>query len=102
VIGAAAVFDGRVLNLTDCTYNVTRDAYPAAAAGRPGASGAGAGAGNKGGAIDDKAYLRACSAVSNSTAGSVINPVQSARLSTRRSAAIRYGKVEVRAKLPRG
>ncbi|TFK97187.1 concanavalin A-like lectin/glucanase domain-containing protein [Pterulicium gracile] len=52
--------------------------------------------------FDQAAYLRACSAVSNSTIARVINPVQSARLSTRRSASIRYGKVEVRAKVPRG
>ncbi|KAG6836634.1 hypothetical protein H0H93_005661 [Arthromyces matolae] len=52
--------------------------------------------------FDVDAYTRACSAVSNSTAGTIINPVQSARISTRRSASIKFGKVEVRAKIPRG
>jgi beta-glucanase (GH16 family) len=44
----------------------------------------------------------ACGVVSNSTAGIVINPVQSARLTTRKSLSIQFGKVEVRAKIPRG
>ncbi|OBZ73352.1 Beta-1,3-glucan-binding protein [Grifola frondosa] len=43
----------------------------------------------------------ACGAVSNSTAGTVINPVMSARISTRNSYSLQYGKVEIRAKLPR-
>ena len=42
-----------------------------------------------------------CGAVSNLTARTVINPVMSARISTKRSHAITYGKVEVVAKLPR-
>ena len=46
--------------------------------------------------------LTACGAVSNATSGSVINPVMSARISTKGKRSIRYGKVEVRAKLPRG
>lgn len=46
--------------------------------------------------------LTACSAVSNRTAGTIINPVMSARLSTKGKKSIRYGRVEVRAKLPRG
>ena len=44
----------------------------------------------------------ACGAVSNSSSGSVINPVMSARLSTINSHSIKYGRVEVVAKLPRG
>ncbi|TFY58030.1 hypothetical protein EVJ58_g6670 [Rhodofomes roseus] len=44
----------------------------------------------------------ACGAVSNSSSGAVINPVMSARLSTVSSHNIKYGKVEVVAKLPRG
>ncbi|KAH9927697.1 concanavalin A-like lectin/glucanase domain-containing protein [Fomitopsis serialis] len=44
----------------------------------------------------------ACGAVSNSSAGSVINPVMSARMSTVKSHSIKYGKVEVVAKLPQG
>ncbi|KAI0925381.1 hypothetical protein AcV7_005639 [Taiwanofungus camphoratus] len=46
--------------------------------------------------------LTSCGAVSNQTAGTVINPVMSARLSTRKSHSIKYGKVEIVAKLPRG
>lgn len=43
-----------------------------------------------------------CVAISNSTAQTVINPVRSARLTTRLSRSIKYGKVEVVAKLPVG
>lgn len=45
-----------------------------------------------------------CVAVSNSSTGAIINPVQSARLVTRNSTGgtIKYGRVEVRAKMPRG
>jgi Glycosyl hydrolases family 16 len=44
----------------------------------------------------------ACVAISNSTAQTIINPVRSARLSTKGSRWIKYGKVEVVAKLPVG
>ena len=40
--------------------------------------------------------------MSNRTAGTVINPVMSARLTTKNSHHIQYGKVEIKAKLPRG
>lgn len=43
-----------------------------------------------------------CTAVSSAAAGSVINPVMSGRINTRGKKTIRYGKVEVRAKLPQG
>ncbi|KAK9362669.1 concanavalin A-like lectin/glucanase domain-containing protein [Lipomyces starkeyi] len=43
-----------------------------------------------------------CVITSNSTSGDMIPPVMSARLLTRNFANIRYGKVEVRAKLPQG
>ena len=43
-----------------------------------------------------------CVAISNSTAQTVINPVRSARLTTKMSRSIKYGKVEVVAKLPLG
>jgi beta-glucanase (GH16 family) len=46
--------------------------------------------------------LTACGVVSNQTAKSVINPVMSARLNTKGKKNIQYGRVEVRAKLPRG
>ncbi|KAM5543724.1 hypothetical protein V8D89_002341 [Ganoderma adspersum] len=44
----------------------------------------------------------ACSVKSSNGDGSTIQPVQSARISTMNSVTIAYGKVEVRAKLPRG
>ncbi|KAF8521627.1 glycoside hydrolase family 16 protein [Hysterangium stoloniferum] len=43
-----------------------------------------------------------CGAVSNETAGTIINPVMSARITTQKSHSIRYGKVEIRAKIPTG
>jgi beta-glucanase (GH16 family) len=46
--------------------------------------------------------LTACGVVSNGTTGTVINPAMSARISTKGKRSIRYGKVEVRAKLPTG
>lgn len=46
--------------------------------------------------------LTACGAVSNSTSGAVINPVMSARISTKGKRSIQFGRVEVKAKLPRG
>jgi beta-glucanase (GH16 family) len=44
----------------------------------------------------------ACTATSSAAKGAVINPVMSARISTQGKVNIQYGKVEVRAKLPRG
>ncbi|KAI0357220.1 concanavalin A-like lectin/glucanase [Trametes cingulata] len=46
--------------------------------------------------------LTACGAVSNETLGTVIPPVMSARIHTREPYSIKYGKVEISAKLPRG
>ncbi len=43
-----------------------------------------------------------CTATSNSTRGNIINPVRSARLTTAGKKSIRYGRVEVTAKMPRG
>ncbi|KAK4685148.1 protection of telomeres protein 1, partial [Tremellales sp. Uapishka_1] len=43
-----------------------------------------------------------CVAVSNSSLLTVINPVRSARLTTKNSVNIKYGKVEVRARFPTG
>ncbi|KAI0791239.1 concanavalin A-like lectin/glucanase domain-containing protein [Abortiporus biennis] len=48
------------------------------------------------------ANVSACGAVSNFTTASVINPVMTARLTTRKSHHIQFGKVEILAKLPRG
>jgi beta-glucanase (GH16 family) len=43
-----------------------------------------------------------CSIYSNRTAGTIINPVRSARLTTKGKKSITYGKVEVVAKMPKG
>lgn len=43
-----------------------------------------------------------CAAVSNSSLLQVINPVRSARLHTKKSVNIKYGKVEVTARMPTG
>ena len=44
----------------------------------------------------------ACTVQSNKLLGKVINPVQSARINTQGKKNIKFGKVQVRAKLPRG
>ncbi|KAJ2921718.1 hypothetical protein H1R20_g15380, partial [Candolleomyces eurysporus] len=75
-IGFDAVFDQTVYNITDCTFNETRPD-----------SGFITRNGER--VFDMDGYVRACSKVSNATSGAVINPVQSARLSTIRSASIR-------------
>jgi hypothetical protein len=95
-IGENAIIDGFVYNITDCTFNITQgltytsSATNASAAIAPDQP------------FDLAGYTKACSAVSNATTGQVINPVQSARLTTRKSASIKYGRVEVRAKIPTG
>jgi len=43
-----------------------------------------------------------CVATTNVTNGTIVNPVRSARMTTLGSAHIKYGRVEVEAKLPRG
>lgn len=43
-----------------------------------------------------------CSIRSNSTAGTIINPVRSARLTTQGKFSIKYGRIEVVAKMPAG
>jgi hypothetical protein len=106
-IGAAAVFDGYTYNATGCTFNLTGGASytsstctltSCAAGGSPSLSTDGSTAAP----FDAADYLRACSAVSNATTGAIIPPIQSARLSTRGKASIRFGRVEIRARLPRG
>lgn len=47
-------------------------------------------------------YNNPCSAVSNATSRAMINPVRSARLTTSGKKTIKYGRVEVEAKLPSG
>ena len=88
-IGHNAVFDGTVYNITGCTFNITRpdNGYIIQDGQR---------------VFDWASYLRSCSAVSNSTAGTVINPVQSARITTQKSASIKFGRVEIKAKMPNG
>ncbi|KAK4550770.1 hypothetical protein LTR36_000349 [Oleoguttula mirabilis] len=44
----------------------------------------------------------ACVAVTNTTNGTVVNPVKSARLNTKKGATIKFGRVEVVAQLPAG
>ncbi|KAF7317248.1 Glucan 1,3-beta-glucosidase [Mycena chlorophos] len=89
--------EGTTYNSTDCTFNIT----------------APNGGFDANGNFDWSGYYTTCSATTNSTAGTIINPVQSARLSTFISAQkgsesdltlgkIRYGKLEVRAKMPTG
>lgn len=88
-IGTAAVLDGTVYNITDCTFNTTApdNGWIDSGSGR---------------VFDWDSYYRSCSAVSNATSGSIINPVQSARLTTQFSASIKFGRVEIRAKMPNG
>ena len=43
-----------------------------------------------------------CVAVTNTTNGTVVNPVKSARINTKAGASIKFGRVEVVAKLPAG
>ncbi|KIK58092.1 glycoside hydrolase family 16 protein [Collybiopsis luxurians FD-317 M1] len=54
-------------------------------------------------------YYAACSATSNTTSGTIVNPIQSARISTVINAqsgsgngSTKYGRVEIRAKMPTG
>lgn len=101
VIGEAAILNGSVFNITGCTYNITQGiSYTSAHPTGPvnvNASQIGSDAD-----FDLNAYLAACSAVSNITTHQIINPIQSARISTRKTASIRYGRIEVRAKIPTG
>lgn len=43
-----------------------------------------------------------CVSVTNSTNSSIVNPVKSARINTKKAFSITYGRVEVEAKLPKG
>ncbi|KAF7335512.1 Glucan 1,3-beta-glucosidase [Mycena venus] len=93
--------DGTTYNATDCTFNITAP-NGVWIQRRP-----------HGTDFDWSGYFTACSRTTNHTAGTIINPVQSARVSTLISAkngddkslmrgSIRYSKVEVRAKMPTG
>ncbi|KAI9675299.1 MAG: hypothetical protein M1817_001202 [Caeruleum heppii] len=46
--------------------------------------------------------LSSCVAITNTTNGTIVNPVKSARLNTKSGATIKYGRVEVTAQLPTG
>ncbi|KAF8151651.1 GH16 beta-1,3-glucan recognition protein [Crassisporium funariophilum] len=97
-IGQDALVDGSVYNITGCTFNITQGlSYTSSLTQSSNSSTIAADQ-----AFDVAGYTKACSAVSNATAGRIINPVQSARISTRKSASIKYGRVEVRAKIPTG
>jgi len=43
-----------------------------------------------------------CVAVTNTTNGTIINPVKSARINTKAGATIKYGRIEIEAQLPSG
>ncbi|KAJ6629849.1 concanavalin A-like lectin/glucanase domain-containing protein [Mycena sp. CBHHK59/15] len=99
VIPQASILDGAVYNITGCTYNITRGAGYTGTAGSQSANASNISPDTP---FDAEAYYAACSGVSNATTGQILPPVMSARISTRRSARIRFGRVEVRAKLPTG
>ncbi|EKM82304.1 hypothetical protein AGABI1DRAFT_124786 [Agaricus bisporus var. burnettii JB137-S8] len=88
-IGNDAIFDGTVYNITGCTFNQTRPNNGFITKGDVTL-------------FDEEGYVKACSAVSNRTAGTIINPVQSARINTKGKSSIRYGRVEIKAKMPTG
>jgi beta-glucanase (GH16 family) len=52
--------------------------------------------------LSDLSQISRCAVRSNSTSGQIINPVRSARLTTAGKKTIKYGRVEVVAKLPKG
>ncbi|KAJ7202651.1 concanavalin A-like lectin/glucanase domain-containing protein, partial [Mycena pura] len=107
VIPQANILDGAVYNLTGCTYNITHSTgYTTSGHGSAGINTT-EGEQSGGGILPDApfdlpAYLSACSAYSNATQGKILPPVMSARVSTRRSASLKFGRVEVVAKLPTG
>lgn len=91
VIGEAAITNGYTVNLTqsgECT------AAPVPWVDRTGS-------GDLRMASIGNADIN-CQITSNSTLGTVIPPVQSARLSTNSSFSMQYGRVEVRARMPTG
>ncbi|KAJ6589374.1 concanavalin A-like lectin/glucanase domain-containing protein [Mycena capillaripes] len=107
VIPESSILDGAVYNLTDCTYNITHSSgYTTSGHGAAGINTT-EGTGGDGGIAPDApldlpAYLAACSAHSNATEGRILPPIMSARISTRKTASVKFGRVEVVAKLPTG
>jgi len=99
-IGSSNVLGGNgpyTYNITGCTFNETA------------ANGGFITDSNGNQVFDYSGYYSACSATSNATAGTVVNPVQSARISTLMNAqsgsgngSTKYGRVEIRAKMPTG
>ncbi|KAF8824735.1 hypothetical protein HHX47_DHR7000447 [Lentinula edodes] len=88
-----------IYNITGCTFNET--AVNGGFIADPNGSG--------GQVFDYGGYYAACSATANTTAGTIVNPVQSARISTLMNArsgsgngSTKYGRVEIRAKMPTG
>jgi hypothetical protein len=90
------ILDGYVYNISGCTYNITQGVSYTSSSNTVNETAIGSDS------FDAAAYYAACSAVSNATAGTIINPVQSARLNTRSTASMKYGRVEVIAKIPTG
>lgn len=62
----------------------------------------GAGGGTAGGGPSRNGNTSSCSATTSSAQGTVVNPVMSARLTTRGTVGVTFGRVEVVAKVPRG
>ncbi|EAU86691.2 glucan 1,3-beta-glucosidase [Coprinopsis cinerea okayama7 len=82
------IFDGSNYTIEDCTAGEDFTSYigPAQGSFHDGSNNA----------------RLSCSASSNVLVGSVIPPAMSARINTKGKKSIRYGKVEIRAKLPKG
>ena len=77
-IPASQVLNGGSLNVSDCTAGTSASTYGASSAGNN------------------------CSATSDGSNKQALPPVKSARISTKGHYSIQFGRVEVRAKLPRG
>ncbi|KAJ3838070.1 GH16 beta-1,3-glucan recognition protein [Lentinula raphanica] len=99
-IPMAEILDGYVYNISGCTYNITQGLSYTDSSSNAATSLNETAIGSN--TFDAEAYYKACSAVSNATAGTIINPVQSARLSTRKTASMKFGRVDVVAKIPTG
>ncbi|KAF5364842.1 hypothetical protein D9757_011280 [Collybiopsis confluens] len=96
-----AILDGHVYNISGCTFNITQGISYTDSSPSSGSSANETAIGSND-HFDAEAYYKACSAVSNATEGTIINPVQSARLSTRKTASMKFGRVDVVAKIPTG
>ncbi|KAF8156156.1 hypothetical protein K438DRAFT_353361 [Mycena galopus ATCC 62051] len=104
---AASGFGWRELQPHRCTYNITHSTgYTTEGYGTTGINST---QGTEGGdaagiapdaPLDLPAHLAACSVISNAIEGKTLLPVMSARLSTRKSASLKFGRVQVVAKLP--